>query len=120
MWNKTYLQTHKLKPPKEGTDLIDPAYFGHLAISAPSRSGTPHLTIERLWMGKRLVLSAQHGKVKASTYLGSLVQYEVEVAGREKVKVNVVNPLKRAIFSEGERASLTFLAEDLVPIPLKA
>jgi len=46
MWNKPYMQTHKLPDPKEWTDLVDPRYFGHLVISAPSRSGTTHLTIE--------------------------------------------------------------------------
>jgi len=46
MWNKPYMQTHKLPEPKEWTDLTDPRYFGHLVISAPSRSGTTHLTIE--------------------------------------------------------------------------
>jgi len=48
MWNKPYLQTHKLKSPKEWTDLVDPSYFGHLSISAPSRSGTTHLTVESI------------------------------------------------------------------------
>ena len=48
MWNKPYLQAHKLKPPKEWTDLIDPSYYNHLAISAPSRSGTTHLTVEAI------------------------------------------------------------------------
>ncbi len=48
MWNKPYLQSHKLKPPKEWTDLVDSQYFGHLAISAPSRSGTTHLTVEAI------------------------------------------------------------------------
>ncbi len=48
MWNKPYLQAHKLKSPKEWTDLIDPGYFGHLSISAPSRSGTTHLTVEAI------------------------------------------------------------------------
>jgi len=48
MWNKPYLQAHKLKAPKEWPDLIDPSYHGHLAISAPSRSGTTHLTVEAI------------------------------------------------------------------------
>lgn len=48
MWNKPYLQIHKLKPPKEWTDLTNSQYFGHLAISAPSRSGTTHLTVESI------------------------------------------------------------------------
>ena len=48
MWNKPYLQAHKLKAPAEWTNLIDPSYYGHLAISAPSRSGTTHLTVEAI------------------------------------------------------------------------
>ena len=48
MWNKPYLQAHKLKSPREWTDLTDPSYYGHLAISAPSRSGTTHLTVEAI------------------------------------------------------------------------
>ena len=46
MWNKNYLQAHKLPAPKEWTDLTNPKYYGHLVISAPSRSGTTHLTVE--------------------------------------------------------------------------
>ena len=46
MWNKNYLQAKRLPAPKEWADLVDPKYHGHLVISAPSRSGTTHLTIE--------------------------------------------------------------------------
>lgn len=46
MWNKNYLQAHKLPAPKQWTDLTDPRYYGDLVISAPSRSGTTHLTVE--------------------------------------------------------------------------
>ena len=46
MWNTRYLQAHKLAAPKEWGDLVTPAYFGHLVMSAPSRSGTTHLTVE--------------------------------------------------------------------------
>ena len=46
MWNTRYLALHKLPAPREWTDLADPRYHGHLVISAPSRSGTTHLTIE--------------------------------------------------------------------------
>src|ERR1043166_1559586 len=48
MWNKNYLKAHKLPAPKEWTDLTNPKYFNHLVISAPSRSGTTHLTIETI------------------------------------------------------------------------
>jgi ABC-type Fe3+ transport system substrate-binding protein len=46
MWNTRYLALHKLPAPREWTDLADARYHGHLVISAPSRSGTTHLTIE--------------------------------------------------------------------------
>jgi phosphoglycerate transport regulatory protein PgtC len=46
MWNTRYLTLHKLPAPREWTDLADPRYHGHLIISAPSRSGTTHLTVE--------------------------------------------------------------------------
>src|SRR4026207_2278333 len=48
MWNKNYMKAHKLAPPKEWTDLTQPRYYNHLAISAPSRSGTTHLTVETI------------------------------------------------------------------------
>ena len=48
MWNKNYLKAHKLPAPKEWTDLADPRYQNHLVISAPSRSGTTHLTVETI------------------------------------------------------------------------
>src|SRR5262245_52201242 len=48
MWNKNYLKANKLPAPKEWTDLVNPRYFNHLIISAPSRSGTTHLTVETI------------------------------------------------------------------------
>jgi ABC-type Fe3+/spermidine/putrescine transport system ATPase subunit len=59
------------------------------------------------------------GIVRTSAYLGSLVQYEVEVSQGKRVKVNVVNPRKKATFGEGEQVSLTFSSEDVVLIPLQ-
>jgi len=46
MWNKNYVQAHKLPAPKEWIDLTNSKYYGHVVISAPSRSGTTHLTVE--------------------------------------------------------------------------
>lgn len=46
MWNTRYLQANRLPAPKEWVDLTDPRYHGHLVMSAPSRSGTTHLTVE--------------------------------------------------------------------------
>jgi ABC-type Fe3+ transport system substrate-binding protein len=52
MWNTRYMQAHKLPVPKEWADLVKPVYFGHLATSAPSRSGTTHLTFETILQGE--------------------------------------------------------------------
>lgn len=48
MWNKNYLRANRLPAPKEWTDLVNPKYYNHLIISAPSRSGTTHLTVETI------------------------------------------------------------------------
>ncbi|QNP59860.1 ABC transporter substrate-binding protein [Paenacidovorax monticola] len=52
MWNTRYLQAHKLPAPKEWSDLTRPEYFGHVAISSPSRSGTTQLTVETILQGE--------------------------------------------------------------------
>jgi ABC-type Fe3+ transport system substrate-binding protein len=48
MWNTRYMQAHKLPTPKEWEELTKPVYFGHVATSSPSRSGTTHLTFETI------------------------------------------------------------------------
>ena len=48
MWNTRYMKANNLPEPKEWGDLVKPVYFGHLAISSPSRSGTTHLTVETI------------------------------------------------------------------------
>ncbi len=52
MWNTRYMAANKLPAPAQWSDLIKPVYFGHVAISAPSRSGTTHLTVETLLQGE--------------------------------------------------------------------
>lgn len=52
MWNTRYMSANKLPAPKEWADLVKPVYFGHLAISSPSRSGTTHLTVETILQGE--------------------------------------------------------------------
>ncbi len=51
MWNTRYLKAKKLPEPKEWEDLAKPVYFGHVGMSAPSRSGTTHLTVETVLQG---------------------------------------------------------------------
>ncbi len=52
MWNTRYTKAHKLPDPKEWSDLTKPEYFGHVAISSPSRSGTTQLTVETILQGE--------------------------------------------------------------------
>src|SRR5687768_5044337 len=52
MWNTRYMQANKLPVPKEWADLAKPVYFGHVATSSPSRSGTTHLTVETILQGE--------------------------------------------------------------------
>jgi hypothetical protein len=52
MWNTRYVKANNLPEPKEWADLVKPVYFGHLAISSPSRSGTTHLTVETILQGE--------------------------------------------------------------------
>ena len=52
MYNTRYLSANNLPAPKEWDDLKKPVYSGHVGISAPSRSGTTHLTVETLLQGE--------------------------------------------------------------------
>ena len=52
MYNTRYLRANSLPAPKEWDDLKKPIYFGHVGISAPSRSGTTHLTVETILQGE--------------------------------------------------------------------
>ena len=51
MWNTRYLKAKKLPVPKEWEDLTKAVYFDHVGMSAPSRSGTTHLTVETVLQG---------------------------------------------------------------------
>ncbi len=52
MWNERYAKANKLPDPREWQDLTQPAYFDHVSIAAPSRSGTTHLTVETILQGE--------------------------------------------------------------------
>jgi spermidine/putrescine-binding protein len=72
MWNTRYLQAHKLAAPKEWVDLAQAPYHGHLVMSAPSRSGTTHLTVEVIlqaygWAKGWALLLASGGNMGAIT-----------------------------------------------------
>jgi len=76
MWNTRYLKANKLPAPKEWIDLTKPIYFGHTGMSAPSRSGTTHLTVETILQGdgfdkgwaKMKNISANFKTVTASSF----------------------------------------------------
>jgi len=46
MWNRGYLEKERIPAPKSWADLTNPIYYGHIAMSTPSRSGTTHLIVE--------------------------------------------------------------------------
>ena len=52
MYNTRYLKANNLPAPQEWDDLKKPIYYGHVGISAPSRSGTTHLTVETILQGE--------------------------------------------------------------------
>jgi len=52
MFNTRYMRANNLPAPKEWDDLKKPIYFGHVGFSAPSRSGTSHLTVETILQGE--------------------------------------------------------------------
>jgi ABC-type Fe3+ transport system substrate-binding protein len=51
MFNTRYMRANNLPAPREWDDLKNAIYFGHVGISAPSRSGTTHLTVETILQG---------------------------------------------------------------------
>ncbi|WP_458094256.1 ABC transporter substrate-binding protein [Roseomonas sp. WA12] len=52
MWNERYTRANRLPEPKEWADLAKPVYHDHVIITAPSRSGTTHLTLETILQGE--------------------------------------------------------------------
>lgn len=51
MWNTRYLKAKHIPAPQEWADLTKAVYHGHTGMSAPSRSGTTHLTVETILQG---------------------------------------------------------------------
>ncbi|HXV82581.1 MAG TPA: ABC transporter ATP-binding protein [Candidatus Binatia bacterium] len=56
------------------------------------------------------------GRVAASAYQGSLVEYEIESAGRI-IRVNEINPKGKPLFQRGDETTVTFAAEDVGIVP---
>ena len=52
MWNNRYLKAKKIPVPREWADLKKAVYHNHVGMSAPSRSGTTHLTAETVIQGE--------------------------------------------------------------------
>lgn len=52
MWNDRYAKAKKLPEPKDWQDLAGPAFYDHVSIASPARSGTTHLTIETILQGE--------------------------------------------------------------------
>lgn len=52
MYNTRYIKANDLPIAKEWEDLKRAEYYGHVAMSAPSRSGTTHLTVETVLQGE--------------------------------------------------------------------
>lgn len=51
MWNTRYTKAKNLPDPAQWEDLEKAVYHDHVGMSAPSRSGTTHLTVETLIQG---------------------------------------------------------------------
>lgn len=48
VWNSDYLKANGLEKPEKFIDLTSPAYFGHITMSTPSRSGTTQMMVESI------------------------------------------------------------------------
>ncbi|AZQ12229.1 ABC transporter substrate-binding protein [Shewanella khirikhana] len=48
MFNRDYLDKHKLPQPRSWQDLAQPGFNGHVMMSSPSHSGTTHMMVENI------------------------------------------------------------------------
>ena len=60
---------------------------------------------------------ALSGVILRSTYLGSVVEYEVDVPGTEPLTVHITNPFEREPLSPGAEVSLSLLPEGIHFLP---
>jgi len=68
MYNTRYLAAKGLPVPKEWSDLTQAVYYGHVGMSAPSRSGTTHLTVETILQGEGWEKGWATNKLMAGNY----------------------------------------------------
>lgn len=52
MYNTRLVKAKQLPEPASWEDLLAPAWYGNVGITAPSRSGTMHLTVETILQGQ--------------------------------------------------------------------
>ena len=57
------------------------------------------------------------GQVRSSIYLGSQVQYDVDIGADHPIKVNLFNPRRLPVLPEGTQVYLGFASEDAVLLP---
>jgi hypothetical protein len=77
------------------------AVRGSKIVSIPKSDPSPDPSANRIT-----------GRVAASAYQGSLVEYEVESAGCT-IRVNETNPKSKPLFQRGDQATVTFSPEDV-------
>src|SRR3990170_1191229 len=69
--------------------------------------------IELLGAGEKSTrINRISGKVTASAYQGSFIEYEIESRGRS-IKANVINPKGKPLFQRGDEVAMVFDPEDV-------
>jgi len=111
MWNKDYLKAHNLNEPRKWLDLARPEYFGHVSLSAPSRSGTTHLTMEAIlqlkgWRQGWSFIKAITGNAKEITAKSSQVP-EAVINGEVGIGI-VIDSYGLAALAKGEPVDFAY------------
>ena len=89
-------------PPRRGTSLL-------ICIRPESISMTEH--------DEDAAENRISGQVRSSIYLGSQVQYDVDIGADHPIKVNLFNPRRLPVLPEGTQVYLGFASEDAVLLP---
>jgi len=104
------------EPPSPGAPLIvnirPESIQVHAGTEAISLNGST--SVEELTATETSLTNQIEGRILTSIYLGSLIQYEVEIASGGRVKVNAPNPRRNPILQRGESVLLTFSPHDAV------